>query len=214
MENTGRARSPLLLLFLCFVLFFKFTAQRFNVSVSLAGPSSLLLSKKHKPCLWVRLPGPCLDSAGQATVCPRYSESSAGTASGGGLRRGYPPKKRLPRGGARPLRVPAHGLLSHSYCLHVSSPPLSPVPSTVYSFTSLTFILPASPRVLFLCVSPPELCGGAARADSFDLGAVHVVEIRGPAALPSRRSRNGALARENKPLFSGAFFFFFGVEDG
>lgn len=89
-----------------------------------------------------------------------------------------------------------------------TSPPIPSVlsPFTVYSFTSLTFILPASPRVLFLCVSPLELCGSAARADSFDLGAVHVVEIRGPAALPSRRSRNGALARENKPLFSGAFF--------
>lgn len=133
--------------------------------------------------------------------------------SGDGQRQRVTPrlssKKRLPRGreGARPLLVPAHGLLSHSYCLHVSSHPLRPAPpSTVYSFTSLTFILPASPRVLFLCVSPLELCGGAARADSFDLGAVHVVEIRGPAALPSRRSRNGALARENKPLFSGAFF--------
>lgn len=155
MENTGRARCPLLL-FLCFVLFFKFTAPLFNFSVSLAGPSlPSPFAKKRKPCLWVRLPGPCLDSAGQATVCPRYSEGSAGTASGGGLRRGYPPKKNGSPGG-RPLRVPAHGLLSHSYCLHVSSPPLSPVPSTVYSFTSLTFILPASPRVLFLCVSPPR----------------------------------------------------------
>lgn len=37
-----------------------------------------------------------------------------------------------------------------------------------------------------------------------------MVEIRGPAALPSRRSRNGALARENKPLFSGAFFCWVG----
>lgn len=80
--------------------------------------------------------------------------------SGDGQRRRVTPrlsskKNGSPGGGARPLRVPAHGLLSHSYCLHVSSPPLSPVPSTVYSFTSLTFILPASPRVLFLCVSPP-----------------------------------------------------------
>lgn len=90
----------------------------------------------------------------------------------------------------------------------VSTSPLRPFPSAVYSFTSLTFILPASPRLLFLCVSPPELCSSAARADSFDLKAVHVVEIRGPAALPSRRSRNGALARENKPLFSAAGFFF------
>lgn len=205
--KTLAERAVLFFFFFALFCFFKFTGQRFNFSASLSGPSSLLLSIKHKPCLWVRLPGPCLDSAGTGYRLSTLQREF----SGDGQRRRVTPrlssKKTAPPGGARPLHVPAHGLLSHSYCLHVSSPPLRPVPSTVYSFTSLTFILPASPRVLFLCVSPSELCGGAARADSFDLGAVHVVEIRGPAALPSRRSRNGALARENKPLFSGAFFW-------
>lgn len=111
-------------------------------------------------------------------------------------------------GGATPPPCPGPQF-AFSLLLSPRLPPSPPSrPSAVYSFTSLTFILPASPRLrLFLCVSPPELCGGAARADSFDLRAVHVVEIRGPAALPSRRSRNGALARENKPLFSAALVF-------
>lgn len=209
LENTGRARCPLLL-FLCFVLFFKFTAPLFNFSVSLAGPSlPSPFAKKHKPCLWVRLPGPCLDSAGQATVCPRYSESSAGTASGGGLRRGYPPKKTAPPGGGGGPTPPCPGpRFAFSLLL---SPRLLPSPQSrplhCLLFYITHFYSPRFPaRTFSLRVSPPELCGGAARADSFDLGAVHVVEIRGPAALPSRRSRNGALARENKPLFSGAFF--------
>lgn len=123
------------------------------------------------------------------SVCPSAREPEfSRDASGGGSHRGYPAEN-CSLGGGGLLCLPAHSLLSHSYCLH-----LRLLPSAVFSFTS-----PPPPP-------PPQLCGGAARPDSFELRVVHVVEIRGPAALPSRRSRNGALARENKPLFSAAPF--------
>lgn len=152
----------------------------------------------------------------KATVCPRLSQGSAGTASHGGLRRGCPAKKRLPRGGGEgggggcdpSVSRPTVCFLTPTVSTSPSPPSPPPLPPL---FTLLHHSLSFSPLPrahFFSACLPPELCAGAARADSFDLRAVHVVEIRGPAALPSRRSRNGALARENKPLFSGAAFFF------
>lgn len=78
---------------------------------------------------------------------------------------------------------------SNSSCLHISSLP-SPQLFTLYitfifspsvSQSSSLFSSPPSPSqlVLFLSVCLPQLCGHTARADAFDLSAVHVVEIWG-----------------------------------
>lgn len=172
----------LLLLPLLLVLFLNFAAQLFNLSVIPSGSSPLLRLEK-------RAGVSCSDSAGQATVCPRYSEGSVGTASGRGSRRGYSPENTAPEG----LRPPPSPGPQFAFAL-LLSPPL-------FTLLHHSLLFPAPTSSLRVS---PELCGGAASADSFDLRAVHVVEIRGPAALPSRRSRNGALARENRPLFSAA----------
>lgn len=151
---------------------------------------------------WVRrAEASCLDSAGRATVRPSV-RLTAGVQWGRRAAEGHTEvilQKTTPLdGGAGAPPCPGP---QFAFSLR-PSPPLSP-PLRCLLFYITHFYSPSFPA---LCVSPPEQCGGAARPDSFDLRAVHVVEIRGPAALPSRRSRNGALPRENRPLFSAALF--------
>lgn len=129
--------------------FFKFTGQRFNFSASLSGPSSLLLSIKRKPCLWVRLPGPCLDSAGTgyrlSTLLREFS--------GDGQRRRVTPrlssKKTAPPGGGSTPPCPgprfAFSLLLSPRLL--PSPPSRPLHCLLFYITH--FYSPCFPARTF-----------------------------------------------------------------
>lgn len=151
------------------------------------------------------------------------------TASSWGLRQGYPslPSKMAPLradlsvswpyGAKAIISVCSSSFLSNSYRLHISSLLflLSPRPLDYLFFTSLSFIFSPSfshssslfspfpfPSllVLFLPVSPsamwPYCQGWLFWFECSTCGW----NLR-PAALPSHRPRNGALAQENKPLF-------------